>query len=64
MTRGHLYIDLLVKVYVYKYVYRIILDHLNVKTSGDSHKGLEAAAGECGGVRIRFRAGLLVSSDD
>ena len=64
MTRGHLHVDLLVKVCVYECVYRIVLDHLKVKTSGDSHEGAEAAAGECRGVRIRFRTGLLVSSND
>ena len=54
MTQGHLYIDLLVKVYVYECVYHIILDHLKVKTSGDGHKGVEAIAGEYGGVYIYF----------
>ena len=48
---------------MYKYIYRIILDHLKVETSGDGHKGVEAAAGEYRGVRIRFRTGLLVSSN-
>ena len=49
---------------MYEYVYRIVLDHLEVKTSGDGHEGPEIMAGEYRSVRIRFRTGLLVSFDD
>ena len=64
MAWRYLHIDLFVKVRVYECVYRIVLDHLEVKTSGDGHKGAETASGERGGVRILLRASLLVSSDD
>ena len=63
MAWRHFHVDLFVKVRVYECVYRIVLDHLEIKTSGDGHKRSEAAACECRGVRIRFRTGLLVSSD-
>ena len=64
MAWRYLYVDLFVKVHVYECVYRIVLDHLEVKPSGDSHEGAETTAGERRGVRILLRAGLLVSPND
>ena len=61
MAQGYLHVDLFVKVYVYKCVYCIVLDHLKVETSGDGDECAKASSGECGGVRILLRAGLLIS---
>ena len=60
----YLHINLFVKVHVYEYVYHIVLDYLEVKPSGDSHKGIETTAGEYRGVYILLQVGLLVSPND
>ena len=44
MAGRYLHIDLFVKVRMYECVYRIVLDHLKVETSGDSHKGISLTA--------------------